>query len=290
MTVTGSVTSASLAAILSAVNTLGKYVSLDLSAMTGTDFLMELLVGTGADKIVSLTFPNTAQNIGGLPNFYNTKPLTTPFTSLSSVSGTNVKTIGELAFYKCASLASASFPAATGIGDYAFIHCASLASASFPAATGIGRGAFSHCAILASVSFPLATSIGEDAFYDRTSLTSASFPAAASIGKAAFDGCASLASASFPAATSIGDQAFGGGCDSLASITLPASLIFIGSNAFPCQNLATVICNATTPPSLGIGVFIGFHASLVIKVPADSVDEYKAASGWSDYADRIIAQ
>jgi hypothetical protein len=38
---------------------------------------------------------------------------------------------------------------------------------------------------------------------------------------------------------------------------------------------------------LGLNVFYNTHASLQIKVPAGSVEAYKAASGWSDYADRI---
>jgi len=37
-------------------------------------------------------------------------------------------------------------------------------------------------------------------------------------------------------------------------------------------------------------VFYGTHPSLVIKVPSASVAAYKAAPGWSDYADKIVAQ
>jgi hypothetical protein len=46
---------------------------------------------------------------------------------------------------------------------------------------------------------------------------------------------------------------------------------------------------ATNPPTIGIDVFKNTHANLVIYVPSESVDTYKAASGWSTYADRIQA-
>ena len=53
--------------------------------------------------------------------------------------------------------------------------------------------------------------------------------------------------------------------------------------------MTSVYCKPTTPPALGDDVF-GINAlGRKIYVPSASVDAYKAAEGWSDYADDIFA-
>jgi hypothetical protein len=87
--------------------------------------------------------------------------------------------------------------------------------------------------------------------------------------------------------TTIGANAFYG-CTNLTAITLPSTLTTIGGSAFyNCTNLATVTCEATMPPTLGATVFP--NATTQIKVPADSVTAYQAATNWSGYASRISA-
>ena len=89
--------------------------------------------------------------------------------------------------------------------------------------------------------------------------------------------------------TSIGDGAFSY-CSELTNATIPNSVTSIGNYPFSyCSMLTSVTVEATTPPTLGSSVFSGTHANLVIYVPAESVDTYKAASGWSTYADKIQA-
>lgn len=77
----------------------------------------------------------------------------------------------------------------------------------------------------------------------------------------------------------------------LISITIPASVTFIGNEAFSsCSKLASVTMIRTTPPTLGgTSVFSSTSSALVIYVPAESVNAYKAASRWSNYASRIQA-
>lgn len=90
-------------------------------------------------------------------------------------------------------------------------------------------------------------------------------------------------------ATEIGNYAFYY-CSALTSITIPSSVTSIGQSTFyGCSSLASVTVEATTPPTAGASLFYNTHADLVIYVPAGSVDTYKAASGWSDYASRIQA-
>ena len=74
----------------------------------------------------------------------------------------------------------------------------------------------------------------------------------------------------------------------LTSINIPEGVTSIGNNAFAyCTSLTNVTCLATTPPSLGTDVFKNSSALTEIRVPAGSVDAYKAA--WSTYADKIVA-
>ena len=74
----------------------------------------------------------------------------------------------------------------------------------------------------------------------------------------------------------------------LTSINIPEGVTSIGNNAFAyCTSLTNVTCLAMTPPSLGTDVFKNSSALTEIRVPAGSVDAYKAA--WSAYADKIVA-
>jgi hypothetical protein len=53
---------------------------------------------------------------------------------------------------------------------------------------------------------------------------------------------------------------------------------------FYCSSLKTVIINATTPPSNNGYIFQGSTAIEKIIVPTESLEAYKTAEGWSDYA------
>ena len=77
-------------------------------------------------------------------------------------------------------------------------------------------------------------------------------------------------------------------CSKLESVTIPSTVTTIGYNAFYyCSNLTSITVLATTPPTLESTSFIG--TTCLIYVPSESVEAYKAASVWSDYADRIQA-
>ena len=106
----------------------------------------------------------------------------------------------------------------------------------------------------------------------------------------AFYYCTSLSSITIPnSVTSIDKNAFNN-CTSLSSVTIPNSVTSIGDHVFiDCTSLASVTVKSSIPPSLGTDVFYNTNQSLVIYVPSGSVENYKAASGWSTYADRIQA-
>jgi len=80
-------------------------------------------------------------------------------------------------------------------------------------------------------------------------------------------------------------------CRKLTSVTIPSSVTSIESQAFyNCSNLIEIVCERTTPPSMpGNNTIRNAHANLQIKVPAASVDAYKATNGWKAYAANIVA-
>ena len=89
--------------------------------------------------------------------------------------------------------------------------------------------------------------------------------------------------------TSIGHFAFYNGT-SLASITLPAGVTSIGNFAFSnCASLKTMDVLSETPPTLSSDSLSGLPGTCSIRVPAGSVDAYKAATYWSALAARITA-
>lgn len=52
--------------------------------------------------------------------------------------------------------------------------------------------------------------------------------------------------------------------------------------------MSSFYCKATTPPNINWMAFYMIDSNFVIYVPTESIDAYKTAAGWSDYADRIV--
>ncbi len=74
------------------------------------------------------------------------------------------------------------------------------------------------------------------------------------------------------------------GCVALKGINLPASLDEIGYNALAnCIGLTYISCNALVPPST-LQSFTGVDKSIPVYVPCESVESYKAASEWKEFA------
>ena len=179
----------------------------------------------------------------------------------------------------------------TSIGSGAFAYVP-MTSIEIPnSVTSIGNNAFSYCTSLASITIPNSvTSIGSNAFNNCTSLANITIPnSVTSISNSTFYYCPSLTSVTIPnSVTSIGRSAFYY-CISLTSVTIPNSVTNIVMYAFDnCSRLTSVTVEAATPPTLGSGAF-NYVPILVIYVPAESLDAYKSASGWSNYASKIQA-
>ena len=180
----------------------------------------------------------------------------------------------------------------TNLGDIAFEDCGDLTSVVIPDnVITIGGEAFRACTNLENCTIGSGvTSIGGYAFYGCNSLTSINIPnSVTSIGTMAFFSCSFTSCTIGAGIISIGESAFDS-CESLTNVTIGSGVTSIDDYAFLyCKALSSVTINATTPSTLGDGVFSSNASGRKIYVPSASVDVYKAASGWSTYASDIEA-
>ncbi len=172
----------------------------------------------------------------------------------------------------------------TKIGENAFAGSA-VTSVSMPEGiTSIGQYAFSGCQNLESVTLPESlTTLGSEAFSSCKSLRAVKIPSkVTTIPDQCFNGCSSLESVTIPeGVTTIGDRAFYE--NQLKNLTLPSTITSIGNEAFRNNNnLKSIICSATIPPTLGDNAFSN-DITPSIKVPISSIAAYKQANGWKNF-------
>ena len=260
-------------------------------------------------SLTSVTIPDSVTTIGGYAFYY--------CTSLTSVTiPDSVTTIGTNAFYDCCSLTSITIPdSVTTIGSEAFAYCSSLTSVTIPnSVTTIGIYTFEDCSSLTSVTIgDSVTSIGGCAFRYCSSLTSVTIPdSVTSIGNEVFAYCTSLTSITIGAGLNYLNSSLFAGCTSLTSVVIPDNITFIYGSAFErcsalerveigagmkeisdyafryCYILNDISVKAVTPPTIYASSFGDIGTKPTFRVPDASVEAYKTAEYWSDYADMII--
>ena len=153
---------------------------------------------------------------------------------------------------------------------------------------------FNYCERLIDISLPdTITTIGDNAFSVCSGLTSITIPnSVTTIGEGAFSYCYELRGITIPnSVRTIGDSAFYEAFfgDISYTITIPSSVTSIGSRCFEESNgILSLTFESTTPPTLGSGAFDNMdYEDCPIYVPAASVQAYKTATNWSNYASRI---
>ena len=258
---------------------------------------------------------------GSLQYYYETVKISDSVTTIESNAfqnlkvfegGKNITTIGDSGFTYCSGLTSIAIPKIERIGNYSFYGCSGLTSVQLgDSLISIGDYAFSGCSkAFTSLELKNGVSVGDYAFARCGTLTSATIDTN-SIGSGIFDNCTVLNSINIGSSvTSIGSYSFQD-CTSLTSITIPSGVTSIGNRAFyycsglksctigigvtsigdeafrGCSSLKSITVDATIPPTLGSLAFYG--STCRIYVPSGSLEAYKSASEWSDYADRIQA-
>ena len=238
------------------------------------------------DKILSESEANAirAVNIDSKKNIYSVKGIEY-FVNLESFQAynaielrtldlsknTNLRTIKEQALYKCHGLESVILPSTiTTIEDDAFHECPRLASINIPEGVkSIGSCAFAGASALTEIAIPQSvTTIGENAFA-ATGLHSIIIP----------EGVAIIEYATFY------------NCKSLNSIVLPSTITSIGDRTFDyCYELKEIHCKATTPPTLEMFSLLSNIPGRKIYVPHGSVEAYKTAENWSNFAEQIYGE
>ena len=260
--------------------------SIGQQAFYGCSSLVDMVIPESVETISYYSFQGS--KIGGtiyLPNLKGTVPLQafdgtniTKVTSLGNVTQISSETRTDRGPFKnCSLLEVVVLPETlTYIGGGSFLNCVSLKEVVFPQSLAtIGNDAFRGCQIEGVLNLPNLITIGNGAFmYNNLSRIE-------NLGQI----------------TSIGGtndyNTFGVFWNNkrLEFVKIPASVTSIGAYALrACDVLETLVCEPTTPPSLGANAFAGSKIASgegVIYVPDASVDAYKEATNWSQYQDRI---
>ena len=190
--------------------------------------------------------------------------------TLSFGSGTIISKVGTYtSAFGSSKISNIDLNGVTLIGNYAFKKTSGFTSITIPSSvTTFGSGAFDSVSSLNSVTIDYASN--------------------ATLGSSQFTGSSmtSLTIGSHP--TSIGDSMFRK-CTKLRTLVIPSNISSISGYAFDgCSGLTSITVESATPPTLGSNVFNDTN-NCPIYVPSGSVNAYKAASGWSNYASRIQA-
>ena len=132
------------------------------------------------------------------------------------------------------------------------------------------------------------TSLGSSVFSNCTKLTKVLLPdTLTSLGGSTFSNCENLIDIKLPNITSLEGNLFNG-CKSLTNIIIPSSVTSVGSTVFQgCTNLKSITFESIVPPTLG-NTNAFSYALETIYVPADSVEAYKIAELWSEFAEKIV--
>lgn len=218
----------------------------------------------------------------------------------SFVIPASVSSIGEAAFSRCYGLESIAVEEGNVFYDSreqcnAIIEksndrlIAACISTTIPQSVKIiGESSFIYMWELTSIDLPDGlTSIEDGAFYECIELTSVAIPNSVTyLGQDIFHGCAKLSSVTMGQnVTKIDKRAFSG-CP-LTKVYLPASVTFIGENAFT-SNLTDVYCFAKQLPETSRKRATFTHPEeAILHVPAESIDLYKSDQAWNKFKEIV---
>jgi len=246
----------------------------------------------------SLIIPNSVTTIGD-GAFQDCNGLTGDLTLPNFLTS-----IGHNAFYRCSGFTgSLTIPnSVTTIGIQAFRFCNGFTGSLTigNSVTMIGNSAFNYCYDFESIIVD-----SGNTFYDSRENCNALIETGTdnlilgcknsivpnsviTIGDYAFERCSGLTGELVipNSVTTIGDGAFERCSGLTGSLTIPNSVTSIGSQAFyGCSGLTEAMVLGTTPPSLGYYTF--YNTTFPIYVPYESLNTYKTANLWSNYANRI---
>lgn len=136
--------------------------------------------------------------------------------------------------------------------------------------------------------FYTVTELAENAFYLCDEITGITLPATINkVDANAFFACKNLTSVDLgdTSIVSIEDNTFLY-CSALETVILPSTISQIGYKAFQgCGSIASLTCPAAVPPVCSDNAFdSSIYTTCKLKVPAESMDLYKEANVWMNFA------
>ena len=217
--------------------------------------------------------------------------------SVTTLSFSRALAVEKKAFWDAESLQSISLPLVQTVSDKAFESCIALTSVDLPSAIYVGEDAYAMCMFATELNAPVLEVVSDGAFQNN-SFTSVDLPCCHHIGEAAFGGSFNLETINIPNVRTIGSGAFQ---DSYGVEVLKLHKIeSIKNNAFfDCPKLKEVYIYTDFVPQAEENIFRRSPMDTVdtetgeiegkIYVPGYLVDAFKAANGWSQYANCIFA-
>lgn len=190
--------------------------------------------------------------------------------------------IGNYVFYKHTTLESITGNNVESLGAEVFNNCTKLTEVNFPNLQAVGGGRiFTGCKSLESISFP-----------NLVKMYTTETPTAQSTYM--FDACTALKNVNLPKLEAILSSSMFRGCTSLEKILLPSVCAFQVATFQNCTNLTTLILPyetavvtlsntnsfTNTPIESGTGY---------IYVPKALIEDYKVATNWATFADQFRA-
>ena len=208
---------------------------------------------------------------------------------------------GEIIAFASANITSYAIPdCVTSIGNSAFNGCSSLTSIDIPESViSIGDAAFNYCSSLSKVSIlgHNVTLEGYGLFCYCTSLKEFESEYASEDGRCLIvDGVLRAFAPQGLIKYSIPDnvtkvERWSISSEELEELVIPSSVTEIASSPFgysDTSDFRNVYCKNAIPPTLGGNSYNTFYfIKEKIYVPIASVDAYKTAEGWKQFADKI---
>lgn len=288
-----------------------------------------LSAGTFASSGIDTLFAPKVQSISLGPNNTNNGCFANCTNLTKVVVGNDLTTIRPYAFYGCANLSDFTIPSSvTEIAGNAFQGCTSLEieDLQLPNLETLGQNAFYDVKIKKISSLGKLTAIPSGSsttqnFGDKEILEEINIPSTVTeLPKYCFGGYSNLRKVDglegvttvdgyvfqnaknisylhFPSIVTFGKTysyigvfsyseylnltlRLGGSCSTIAGLMF----------SYSKNCIVTLICDAVTPPELGVSIFHSAPNSSfkAIYVPDGSVEDYKTATNWSTYADKIL--
>ena len=184
----------------------------------------------------------------------------------------------------------------SGASQYLFYNCKYIETVTLPKGTAslLGNNAFRYCYNLKCVVLPSDfSSFGEYACADNRILQRCSIPQSiSSYNNNGFYNCYQLERIKVhgSSATGISNSQFAN-CSNLKKFTVASNITSLGTSAFSGCGFSEIHFKPTTPPTLSnTNTFSSIPSYCVFYVPSASLNNYKTATTWSDYADQMVGE